>query len=89
MNITVDISMYPLADDYKPAIKSFIRRLREFAGLTLVTNQLSTQVNGAYDAVTSAINACMRESMEQQNKVVFVVKYLSADLDIARLPDID
>jgi uncharacterized protein YqgV (UPF0045/DUF77 family) len=89
MNITVDISMYPLADDYKPAIKSFIRRLREFDGLTLVTNQLSTQVNGKYDAATTAINTCMRESMAQQNKVVFVVKYLSADLDITRLPDID
>jgi uncharacterized protein YqgV (UPF0045/DUF77 family) len=89
MNITVDISMYPLADDYKPAIKSFIRRLREFDGLTLVTNQLSTQVNGGYDAATTAINTCIRESMERQNKVVFVVKYLSADLDITRLPDID
>jgi uncharacterized protein YqgV (UPF0045/DUF77 family) len=89
MNITVDISMYPLAEDYKPAIKSFIRRLREFDGHTLVTNQLSTQVNGAYDPTTTAINTCIRESMEQQNKVVFVVKYLSADLDITRLPDID
>ena len=89
MNITVDISMYPLADDYKPAIKVFIRRLREFDGLALVTNQLSTQVNGEYDAVTNAINTCIRESMQQQDKVVFVAKYLSADLDITRLPDID
>ena len=89
MNITVDISMYPLAEDYKPVIKSFIRQLREFDGLTLVTNQLSTQINGEYDAATTAINTCIRESMEQQNKIVFVVKYLSADLDITRLPDID
>ena len=89
MNITVDISMYPLANDYKPVIKAFIRHLREFGGLTLVTNQLSTQVNGDYDAVTAAINSCIRASMEQQDKVVFVVKYLSADLDIKRLPDID
>ncbi|MGI9292308.1 MAG: YkoF family thiamine/hydroxymethylpyrimidine-binding protein [Gammaproteobacteria bacterium] len=89
MKITVDISMYPLADDYKPAIKAFIRRLRESEGLALVTNQLSTQINGEYEAVTTAINACIRESMEQQDKVVFVAKYLSANLDITRLPDID
>jgi uncharacterized protein YqgV (UPF0045/DUF77 family) len=89
MKVTVDISMYPLADDYKPAIKSFIRRLREFDGLKLVTNQLSTQANGEYDAVTSAINTCIRESMEQQDKVVFVARYLNADLDITRLPNID
>lgn len=89
MKITVDISMYPLDADYKPAIKAFIRELRKADGLTLVTNQLSTQVNGEFDAVTTAINACMRASMEQQDKVVFVARYLSADLDITQLPDID
>ena len=89
MKITVDISMYPLDADYKPAIKSFIRRLRSFDGLTLQTNQLSTQINGEFEQVSSAVNTCMRESMEQQEKVVFVARYLNADLDIARLPDID
>ncbi|HJP05777.1 MAG: hypothetical protein CL799_02345 [Chromatiales bacterium] len=89
MKITVDISMYPLDADYKPAIKAFIRRLRSFEGLTLVTNQLSTQVNGEYDDVTTALNVCMRESMEQQEKAVFVTRYLNADLDISHLPNID
>ena len=89
MNITIDISMYPLAEDYKPAIKAFIRRLRAFDGLTLVTNQLSTQIKGEFEVVTAALNTCIRESMEEQGKVVFVTRYLNADLDITRLPDID
>ena len=89
MKITVDISMYPLDADYKPAIKAFIRELRQIDGLTLVTNQLSTQVNGEFEAVTTALNHCIRSSMEQQDKVVFVARYLNADLDITRLPDID
>lgn len=89
MNITVDISMYPLDADYKPAIKAFIRKLRACDGLTLVTNQMSTQINGEFDAVTGALQSCIRESMEKHGKVVFVTRYLNADLDIARLPDID
>ena len=89
MKITVDISMYPLDADYKPAIKAFIRKLREFPGLELVTNQLSTQVRGDFDAVTAAITECMRESMDGEQRVVFVARYLNADLDIASLPDID
>ena len=89
MKITVDISMYPLDADYKPVIKAFIRKLRTFEGLTLVTNQLSTQINGAFDDVMPALNTCIRESMEQQNKVVFVARYLNSDLDITHLPDID
>ena len=89
MKITVDISMYPLDADYKPAIKAFIRKLRGCDGLTLVTNQMSTQINGEFAAVTSALNQCIHESMTEQNKVVFVTRYLSADLDITQLPEID
>ena len=89
MKITVDISMYPLDANYKPAIKAFIRKLRACEGLTLVTNQLSTQINGEFDAVTSAVTACIQDSMVEQEKVVFVARYLNANLDIATLPDID
>jgi uncharacterized protein YqgV (UPF0045/DUF77 family) len=94
MRITVDISMYPLSEDYKPSIKAFIHKLRACDGLTLVTNQLSTQINGEFEMVTGAINRCVRESMQEQfekgqGKVVFVTRYLNADLDITCLPDID
>ena len=89
MKITVDISMYPLSVDYKPVIKDFIRHLRRHEGLTLVTNQLSTQINGEFDAVTVALNACLKQSMEQQNTVVFVTRYLNVDLDVTCSPQID
>ena len=89
MNITVDISMYPLAQDYKPAIKTFIRDLRAHADLEIVTNQMSTQLRGEMAAVTAALNACMGKTMEQGAKVVFVARYINADLDICQLPDID
>ena len=89
MRVTVDISLYPLDEDYKPPIKNFIRSLREFSGLKLVTNQLSTQVCGEFDVVTAALNACMKEAMGQAHRVVFVTRYLNTELEIERLPDID
>jgi len=89
MNVSVDISLYPLDADYKPAIKDFIRDLRSYAGIELVTNQLSTQLRGEYATVTTALNACMLKTMEGKQKVVFVARYLNADLDIARSPQID
>ena len=88
MRITVDISMYPLDSNYKPPIKDFIRRLRKHADLELVTNQLSTQICGEFSDVTSAIHACMEESMGQDGRVVFVTRYLNTELDIKSLPDI-
>jgi len=89
MKITVDISMYPLDQDYIPPIKAFIRRLRNYPGLELITNQLSTQIAGDYDNVTAALNACMAESMVTDGRVVFVARYLNAGLEIGRLPRID
>jgi uncharacterized protein YqgV (UPF0045/DUF77 family) len=89
MKITVDISLYPLDSDYLPAIKAFIRRLREFEGLELVTNQLSTQVRGEFRQVTTALNSCMHDSMQSGRKMVFVTRYLNSDLDIGKLPQID
>ena len=89
MNITVDISMYPLDADYKPPIKAFIRRLREFDGFEIVTNQMSTQVRGEFDLVMSAVNTCMKEAMAANEKVVFVTKCLNGDLEITRPPRID
>jgi len=88
MRITVDISMYPLAEDYKPAIKKFIHTLRTFAGLQIVTNQLSTQVNGDFDDVNAALTQCMREVMQAPQKVVFVARYVNSDLDVSSAPDL-
>ena len=89
MKVTVDISMYPLDSCYKPPIKDFIRHLRKHAGIELMTNQLSTQICGEFAAVTTALNSCMEESMAQEGRVVFVARYLNAELDIKSVPDID
>ncbi len=89
MIITADISMYPLDHDYKPPIRQFIKSLRTFDGLELITNQLSTQIRGEIDLVNGAINECMKKSMQGEMRVVFIVRYLNADLPINRLPDID
>ena len=89
MKITVDISMYPLDSDYKPPIKDFIRRLRKYDNLELITNQLSTQICGEFGVVMAALNSCMEECMSHDGRVVFVARYLNAQLDIKSLPDID
>ena len=89
MRITAEMSMYPLADEYKPTIIAFIKELQMVDGLEVVTNQLSTQLRGEFDVVTAAINSCLKQSMAHQDKLVLVVKYLSADLDISVAPSLD
>ena len=86
MNITAEMSLYPLKDGPVPEIIEFIRELRSCDDIEIVSNQLSTQLRGEFDAVTSAINRCMRQAMAAPNTVVLVVKYLNVDLEIGRAP---
>jgi uncharacterized protein YqgV (UPF0045/DUF77 family) len=89
MRIVAELSMYPLIEDPIPPIVEFILELREQEGLEVVSNQMSTQIRGEFDAVTGAVQRCMRRAMEQADKMVMVVKYLKADLEIGRTPSID
>ncbi len=86
MEISVEISKYPLADDYIPAIKSFIDRLNQVEGLTIVTNTMSTQVFGDYDLVMDTLKEEMRLSWEQLGKSIFVCKFIGTNLDPALNP---
>lgn len=86
MEISVEISKYPLADDYIPAIKSFIDRLNQVEGLTIVTNTMSTQVFGDYDLVMDTLKEEIRLSWEQFGKSIFVCKFIGTNLDPALNP---
>ena len=86
MEITAELSLYPLDANYKPPIIDFILDLRQQPGIEIVTNQLATQLRGEFAAVTGAINRCMQKTMMDKRRVVFTVKYLNIGLDIAETP---
>lgn len=88
MRITAEISLYPLDERFIDHIGDFILRLREEPGIEVVSNQLSTQLRGEFAAVSGALNRCMEASMASRQTLVFVVKYLNADLPITTAPRI-
>ena len=81
MEISVEISMYPLDAAFEQVILDFIATLRQFEGLKIKTNSMSTQVFGPFDRVHEAIQSSMRHSFEKEEKVVMVMKYINAKLD--------
>lgn len=80
MKLTVDISKYPLANDYIPPIKGFIEQLNQYPNVKVITNALSTQVSGDYDQVMQLLQQSIKWSFERYGKVVFVCKFLHGDL---------
>lgn len=80
MRLSVEISKYPLADNYIPAIKDFIERLNRYPELTVLTNTMSTQVFGDYDVLMQALQTEMKSSFSQFGTQVLVCKFINADL---------
>ena len=86
MQLSVELSKYPLADDYIPAISDFINRLQAVEGLSVVGNTMSTQIFGDYELVMNTLSEEMRRSYEQFGKAIFVCKFIGANLDPALDP---
>jgi uncharacterized protein YqgV (UPF0045/DUF77 family) len=80
MKVSVDISLYPLNEDYIPAIKEFIESLPQHPDVIVTRNDLSTQLFGDYDVVMDLIKSEIRISWEKYGKGIFVIKYLLGDL---------
>jgi hypothetical protein len=86
MNIVAEMSLYPLKSGPIPTIIEFIENLQRQEDIEIVTNQLSSQICGSFEAVTGAVNHCMRRAMDSDDTVVLVVKYLNIDKDLDRAP---
>jgi uncharacterized protein YqgV (UPF0045/DUF77 family) len=75
MRAAVEISMYPLAGEYRPPIQDFIDRLNTHPGLTVRTNTLATQIWGELDHVMAVLTREMTRAA-QGPQLVFVMKVL-------------
>jgi uncharacterized protein YqgV (UPF0045/DUF77 family) len=77
MKVALDISLYPITNDFIPPIDDVIERLRAYESLKVDTNPMSTQIRGDYDEVMSAISRELKTTFEKERKAVFVIKILN------------
>lgn len=80
MKTSVEISYYPLKEEYVPPIRSFIDRLNTYDRLVVKTNGMSTQLFGNYSEVMIALTNEIKKSFEVPHSV-FVIKIVNADLN--------
>ena len=81
MVCSVEISMYPLKENFKPSIIAFIKNLRKYPFVKVTTNGMSTQVFGEYKRVMNAINNEMENTFLNENSVVFNLKVINSYLE--------
>lgn len=86
MFVSIDISMYPLDENYTASITEFINRLDANPKLKIERNRMSTQVFGDYHAVMAEVSQEMLSALEQLPTTVFVLKLIGADRSTIQEP---
>ena len=78
MEISVELTLTPLQDDFEPAIIDFIKQLRK-SNLTVIENPLSTQLYGDYDTVMQVLQKEMKAALQPIEKGLLYVKIVKSD----------
>lgn len=78
MDISVELTLTPIQDNFEPAIEDFIKKLRA-SGLTIKENPLSTQVYGEYDQVMKVLNTEIKTAFEAIDRGLMYVKIVKSD----------
>ena len=72
MNITAELSLYPLTDDYVPIIRSYIEVLNKVDGLEV--NIMSTEIFGKFpvmETIQKVTEMVLRKSQRRLSRQVF------------------
>jgi len=76
MEISVDISMYPLQNSFEAPILAFIAQLEQESSVEVIRNELSTQVHGGYKTIMALLEKEMFSVFTQIPDSVFVIKFV-------------
>lgn len=78
MNISVELTLTPLMDNYEPHIIAFIKELRA-SEFTVLENPLSTQIYGDYDSLMPFLTAAIKASFTNIDLAVLNMKIVKTD----------
>jgi len=83
MRITVELSLYPLNENYKNLIRDFIARLKNYTEIEVVINATSAQIVGEHAYVFDLLKKETATTFASGDNV-FVMKVLGFERDIRR-----
>lgn len=78
MKVSIDISLYPIKNEYREPILDFIQELKN-SEFTVIENSLSTQIFGDYDKLMPFLNSKIKDVFFDDNLYVFVLKIVKGD----------
>jgi uncharacterized protein YqgV (UPF0045/DUF77 family) len=78
MNISVELTLTPLQDDFETPIINFIKQLRA-SEFTVMENPLSTQIYGDYDGIMKLLTDEVKTAFENSTNILLTMKIVKSD----------
>jgi len=85
MKISIELSLYPLDDDFLSIIQDIVSKLNDDQRINCYTNTMSTQFFGELEDAMSVLKEVVSYSFRKYGKQVFVAKFLNSDVE----PELD
>jgi len=79
---TVELSLYPLQEDYTETIILFIKALKSYTDIQVHTTAMSTYLTGDYDAVMQALTTELKVIHQRIPDSSTVIKIIPKQLNI-------
>lgn len=78
MQISVELALTPLQEDFEAPVKKFIKDLRQ-SGFKVLENPLSTQIYGEYDELMKFLTDEVKETFEDLDHVLMTMKIVKGN----------
>ena len=78
MQISVELALTPLQDDFEAPIKAFIKKIRS-SGLVVMENPLSTHIYGEYDRVMEFLTEEVKEAFQASDHVLLTIRIVKGN----------
>ncbi len=82
MKVTIELSLYPLQEDYTDIIIKFIKNLKANKSIKVHSTAMSTYVSGDYDEVLHTISSELKKVYGLIPDSSTVLKIIPKDLNI-------
>ena len=79
MQISAELTLTPLQDDFEAPIQKFIKSLRK-SGFKVIETPLSTQIYGDYDKIMEFLTEGIKENFAAIDHVLINVKIVKGNL---------
>ena len=78
MNVSIEMTLMPLNDNYKDVIKDFILSIRN-SEFKVLENPLSTQIYGDYDKLIDLLKVEIKDVFSKNEGIMINLKIVNGD----------